>query len=71
MSRSDVFVKPVGSANTAGTRRSGADVKVAPEPNRQEKLEGLLEVSIDFHGTDAQKISDALNAVGAKSVRTQ
>ncbi len=71
VSRSDVFVQPVGSANTAGTRLAGADAKAAPEPGTHHSLDGLLEVSIDFHGDDPQKISDTLSAVGARNVRTK
>jgi hypothetical protein len=67
--RSDVFVQPVGSANTVGTRSAGADAKVAPEPDRREKLEDLIEVSVDFHGEDSNKIADALREAGAQAVR--
>lgn len=71
VSRSDVFVQPVGGANTAGTRPAGSDVKAAPAPEERQKLEGLIEVSVDFHGNAPEKIVDALRGAGAKTVRTR
>jgi len=68
--RTDVFIQPIGQANSVGTRSAGADAKAAPEPERQAPLEGALEVSVDFHGDDPQKIADALKSTGAKVVRT-
>ncbi|QQO21859.1 hypothetical protein JJB98_18915 [Bradyrhizobium diazoefficiens] len=70
VSRSDVFVQPVGGANTAGTRPAGSDV-AAPAPEAQQKLEGLIEVSVDFHGNAPEKIAGALRGAGAKTVRTR
>jgi hypothetical protein len=69
--RSDVFVQPVGGTNTAGTRPAGADAKAAPKPEGHQKLEGPLEVSVDFHGDDPEKISKALKSAGATAVRTR
>jgi hypothetical protein len=69
--RSDVFVQPVGGANTAGTRPAGADAKAAPTPEAHQKLEGSLEVSVDCHGDDPEQIATALKGAGAKAVRTK
>jgi hypothetical protein len=69
--RSDVLVGPTNSANTAGTRPAGADAKAAPDPEGHQKPEGLLEVSVDFHGDDPGRIAKALEAAGAKAVRTK
>lgn len=69
--RTDVFVQPAGSQNTVGTRSSGADAKAAPQPERHQKLEGSIEVSVDFHGDNPEKIVDALRGAGAKAVRTK
>jgi hypothetical protein len=69
--RSDVFVQPAGGANTAGTRPAGADAKAAPTPEAHQKLEGSLEVSVDFHGDDPGRIAAALKGAGAKAVRTK
>ena len=68
--RSDVFVQPTSGANTAGTRAAGADAKAAPDPEGHQKLDGSLEVSVDFHGDDPERITDALKGAGAKAVRT-
>ncbi|MGY3036002.1 hypothetical protein ACVIIV_005172 [Bradyrhizobium sp. USDA 4354] len=69
--RSDVFVQAAGGANTAGTRPAGADVKAAPAPGGRQKLEGVIEVSVDFHGDAPEKIADALRSAGARTVRTK
>jgi hypothetical protein len=69
--RGDVFVQPVGDANTVGTRPAGPDVKTAPAPEGRQKLEGLIEVSVDFHGDAPEKIADMLRSAGAKTVRTK
>jgi hypothetical protein len=69
--RKDVFVQPTRGANSAGTRVAGADAKAAPHPEGHQKLDGSLEVSVDFHGDDAGRISDALKDAGAKAVRTE
>jgi hypothetical protein len=68
--RGDVFVRPAGGANTAGTRPAGADAKAAPTPEAHQKLEGPREVSVDFHGDDPERIAAALKGAGAKAVRT-
>ena len=69
--RGDVFVQPAGNANSVGTRPAGADVKAAPRPEQGEKLEGPIEVSVDFHGDDPTRVTDALRSAGAKDVRTK
>jgi hypothetical protein len=69
--RSDVFVQPTGSDNTAGKRPAGADAKSSPEPEESGKLEGTIEVSVDFHGGDAKQVTDALKSAGAQSMRTR
>jgi hypothetical protein len=69
--RGDVVVQPTGADNTAGVRPAGADAKVAPEPEPGQKLDGPIEVSVDFHGGDPKRVADALKGVGAKVVRTK
>jgi hypothetical protein len=69
--RSDVFVQAAGGANTSGTRPAGPDAKAAPAPEGHQKLEGPIEVSVDFHGDAPEKIADALKDAGAKTVRTK
>lgn len=70
VARGDVFVQPTGSDNTAGNRPAGADPKSAPKPEQGAKLEGSIEVSVDFHGNDPTRVAEALKNAGAKSVRT-
>lgn len=60
VARGDVFVQPAGAANSSGTRSAGADAKSAPAPEGQRKLEGEIEVSVDFHGDEPKKIAQAL-----------
>jgi hypothetical protein len=69
--REDVFIQPVGSANSAGTKPAGADEKTAPEPEEHRKLEGAIEVSFNFCGDDPQTIVDALKNAGARTVRSK
>ena len=71
VARGDVFIQPAGAANSSGTRAAGADVKSAPSPEGQQKLEGKIEVSVDFHGHEPEKIVEALKGTGAKAVRTK
>ncbi len=66
-----MFVKPVGGENTAGTQASGPDTKAAPEPGNRAKLDGPIEVSVEFHGDHPERIVDALKGAGAKAVRTE
>ena len=69
MPRGNVFIQPVGRANSAGTWAAGADAKAPPPPEGHEKLEGALEVSVNLRGGDPDKIANALRSAGAKVVR--
>ncbi len=69
--RSDVFVQPTGSENTAGKRPAGADAKSSPEPGGSGKFGDAIEVSVDLHGGDTKQVTDALKSAGAKTVRTR
>jgi hypothetical protein len=53
------------------THAAAADVKVAPWQEGQQKLDGALEASVDFHGDDPKKVADVLHSTGAKAVRTK
>ena len=68
--RGDVFVEPAGAGNSSGTRPAGADAKMAPKPEGNQRLEGAIEVSVDYHGDDPEGIVDALKSAGANSVRS-
>ncbi|MHC2623987.1 hypothetical protein ACVIW2_006019 [Bradyrhizobium huanghuaihaiense] len=61
----------MGAANSSGTRPAGADVKATPTPEGKQRLEGEIEVSVDFHGDGPDKIAEALKGAGAKTVRTK
>ncbi|MHC4053034.1 hypothetical protein [Bradyrhizobium sp. 25ACV] len=69
--RSDVFVQPACGANTVGTRTAGSDLNAAPAPDGHQKLEGLIEVSVEFHGDPPETIADAFKGAGSKTVRTK
>ena len=71
VARGDVFIQPAGAANSSGTQTAGADAKSAPAPGGQQKLKGEIEVSVDFHGDEPEKIAKALRNAGAKAVRTR
>jgi hypothetical protein len=71
VARGDVFVQPTGDENTSGNRPAGADAKATPKPEQGGKLEGPIEVSVDFHGEDSKTIADALKSAGGKSIRTK
>ena len=68
--RGDVFIQPVGEANSTGTHPAGADTKATPAPQGNRSLGGAIEVSVDFHGDDPRKIVDALKSAGASAIRT-
>ncbi len=70
LARGDVFVQPVGAANSSRAQASGTDAKAAPPPEGQQRLEGEIEVSVNFHGDEPEKIAEALKGAGAKTVRT-
>jgi hypothetical protein len=40
-------------------------------PAAHQKLEGSLEVSVDFHGEDCREILEAMKSEGAKNLRTK
>jgi len=67
--RGDVSVQPTGTANTSGQYSAGTDAKAAPEPTGGGKLEGSIEVCVNFYGADSKPIIDAMKSAGVKSVR--
>lgn len=69
VARSDVFVAPAGSANTTGSRPSGPDAKTSPAPAGHQPQNGAIEVSVDVHGDDPDRITTALKDSGATTVR--
>src|ERR1700743_3431958 len=51
------------------SRGRGCQARATPESHQ--KLEGPLEISVDFHGEDPQRIAAVLKIAGAKAVRTK
>ncbi|MCP1831629.1 hypothetical protein J2R76_000057 [Bradyrhizobium sp. USDA 4532] len=66
-----MFVQPTGADNTSGDRPAGVVVKTAPRPEQGGKLEGPIEVSVDFHGDNPKRVADVLTSAGAKAIRTK
>lgn len=70
--RADIFIRARGEANSAGTKAAGADVEsghaTANERGTPE-LAGLIEVSVDYHGGEADAVRKALQEAGSKSLK--
>ena len=68
------FLQTQGQANTAGVKAAGADVESGhPGVARRSspKLNGEIELSIDCHGGDRDKVLKTLQETGAKRVRSR
>jgi hypothetical protein len=69
--RTDVFVQPVGNANSAGEMADGADVE-SGHPGRatdgDPALDGAIEVSVDVNDGDGDAIRTALQASGGEVI---
>jgi hypothetical protein len=66
--RADIFVRARGISNSAGTKAAGADVESGHD-GAQDR--GLIEVSVDYHGKDADAVPKALQEAGAKSMKAK
>lgn len=73
VSRTDIFVRARGEANSAGTKAAGADLEGghAPEERGGPDLAGRIEVSVDYHGKRPEMVRQALEIAGAKSIKAQ
>ena len=74
IARTDVFIQPQGSANSAGSEMAGADVEsghpgVAKQGHPQ--IEGAVEVSVDCHGDDAAVVEATLKDAGARELHSK
>ena len=72
--RTDIFLQAKGQANTAGVEAAGADVESGHpgvEKRGAPKLDGAIELSVDCHGADRDKVLKTLNETGAKRVRSR
>jgi hypothetical protein len=72
--RTDIFLQAQGQANTAGVRAAGADVESGhPGVGKRgsPQLGGAIELSVDCHGADQDKVLQTLKETGAKRVHSQ
>jgi hypothetical protein len=72
--RTDIFLQAQGAANTAGVKAAGADVESGHpgvEKHGAPKLDGAIELSVDCHGGDRDKVLKTLQEIGAKGVRSK
>jgi len=74
IARADIFLRAQGDANTAGVQAAGADVESGhPGVDKHEspKLEGQIELSVDYHGSQQQKVVKTLEGVGGTRIRAK
>src|SRR5262245_45092011 len=72
--RADIFVRAPGTANTAGTRRAGADVESGrPGVAKQgePELSGPIEVSVECDAAHTTVVRSTLQKAGATRLRTE
>jgi hypothetical protein len=70
--RSAVSVHAAGSANTSGSRISGADVESGhPGTDKQGKLSGRIEIAVECDQAQASIVQAALKEAGARQLRSQ
>jgi hypothetical protein len=72
--RTDIFLQAQGQANTAGVRAAGADVESGHPGVAKRgapKLDGEIELSVDCHGDDQDKVLKTLEEIGAKRIRSK
>jgi hypothetical protein len=72
--RTDIFLQAQGQANTAGVRAAGADVESGHpgvEKRGSPKLDGEIELSVDCHGTEQDRVLKTLKETGATRVRSR
>lgn len=70
--RADIFVSSPGKANTAGTRRAGADVESGHpgvDSNGEPELSGPIEVSVDCEHNQSTLVKSALERAGGFNIR--
>ena len=74
MARSGVTVRAAGSANTAGSKISGADIESGhPGTDKYGKpeLSGPIEVAVDCDRVTASVVEATLKEPGAKRLRSE
>lgn len=70
LERTDIFVEPASSDNTAGERRSGGDADSAVDHKADQKaaLNGMLLVSVDINEDERDAVEKAFRDAGAMDV---
>lgn len=76
INRADVFVEPVGPANSAGTEASGPDrpagrAEVGGQDRSPPALAGAIAVSADVAARQRAAVESALREAGAQEVGTR
>lgn len=69
--RTDVFVQPAGSANSAGEKADGADIesgRPGVASDGAPALDGAIDVSVDVNDSDGDMIRSALQASGGELI---
>lgn len=72
ITRADIFIRARGTANSSGVKSAGADVEPGHDDAEERgtpMLRGLIEVSVDCHGKDAESVRKALQEAGSKSLK--
>jgi hypothetical protein len=71
--RDDVFIQPMGGANSAGSRAAGSDVQnghLGAKTGANPALNGAVEVSVDCHEvTKARAVRVAFEQAGGHEIR--
>ena len=68
LERTDIFVEPASSENSAGERPSGGDAKSghpASRPDADAELNGRLLVSVDINEDETEAVEKAFRDAGA------
>jgi hypothetical protein len=72
MERTDIFIEPAGSENSAGEEPAGADVYREQRGERPDQFiaayEGQLVVSVDMNDDEGEAVTQAFRDAGAVEI---
>ena len=72
MERTDIFIEPVGSENSAGDEPAGADVDREQRGEKPDQFiaayEGKLVVSVDMNDDEGEAVTEAFREAGAVEI---
>lgn len=74
LERTDIFIEPAGTRNSAGSEAAGADVESGHDGMEKQgnpELAGEIEVSVDMNHDEIEAVTAAFTDAGATSVRTR